>query len=226
MKKAFKHIAWFFKQEWKAYILCLILLFFVSVVPLIPAKVLGLAIDAFSTGTLTVKSLVVYVLLLFICPILTYFVNIFYHYTMTKLGHKLSFQLREKYISHLFDMDAELYEKYTKGDLISRATNDLNGLTSLATSFLQNVIFYAITIVTAVVMMIMISPILTLASVAFMPIVIFFLNKARLNKRKYYRTHHEIYATMTESVLESIEGVKTVRAYCYIQEVFPDHYHC
>ena len=220
MKKAFKHIAWFFKQEWKAYILCLILLFFVSVVPLIPAKVLGLAIDAFSTGTLTVKSLVVYVLLLFICPILTYFVNIFYHYTMTKLGHKLSFQLREKYISHLFDMDAELYEKYTKGDLISRATNDLNGLTSLATSFLQNVIFYAITIVTAVVMMIMISPILTLASVAFMPIVIFFLNKARLNKRKYYRTHHEIYATMTESVLESIEGVKTVRAYCYEDEDF------
>lgn len=220
MKKAFKHIAWFFRQEWKAYILCLILLFFVSVVPLIPAKVLGLAIDAFSTGTLTVKSLVVYVLLLFICPILTYFVNIFYHYTMTKLGHKLSFQLREKYISHLFDMDAELYEKYTKGDLISRATNDLNGLTSLATSFLQNVIFYAITIVTAVVMMIMISPILTLASVAFMPIVIFFLNKARLNKRKYYRTHHEIYATMTESVLESIEGVKTVRAYCYEDEDF------
>ena len=220
MKKAFKHIAWFFKQEWKSYILCLILLAFVAVVPLIPAKVLGIAIDAFSTGTLTVKTLIIYVSLLFICPILTYFVNIFYHYTMTKLGHKLSFQLREKYISHLFDMDAELYEKYTKGDLISRTTNDLNSLTSLATSFLQNVIFYAITIITAIVMMVLISPILTLASVAFMPIVIFFLNKARLNKRKYYKTHHEIYAEMTESVLESIEGVKTVRAYCYEDEDF------
>ena len=220
MKKAFKHIAWFFKQEWKSYILCLILLAFVAVVPLIPAKVLGIAIDAFSTGTLTTKTLIIYVSLLFICPILTYFVNIFYHYTMTKLGHKLSFQLREKYISHLFDMDAELYEKYTKGDLISRTTNDLNSLTSLATSFLQNVIFYAITIITAIVMMVLISPILTLASVAFMPIVIFFLNKARLNKRKYYKTHHEIYAEMTESVLESIEGVKTVRAYCYEDEDF------
>ena len=79
MKKAFKHIAWFFKQEWKSYVLCLILLAFVAVVPLIPAKVLGIAIDAFSTGTLTVKSLIIYVLLLLICPILTYFVNIFYH---------------------------------------------------------------------------------------------------------------------------------------------------
>ena len=220
MKNAFKHIFWFFKQEWKSYVLCLILLIFVSVVPLIPAKVLGIAIDAFSTGTLTKTSLIIYVLLLFICPILTYLVNIFYHYSMIKLGHKLSFQLREKYIYHLFDMDAEIYEKYTKGDLISRATNDLNSLTSLATSFLENVIFYAVTIITSIVMMIIISPKLTLASVSFMPIVIFFLNKARLKKRQYYKTHHEIYAEMTESVLESIEGVKTVRAYCYEDEDF------
>lgn len=218
MKNAFKHISWFFKQEWKSYLLCLILLIFVSIVPLIPAKVLGIAIDAFSTGTLTKTSLIIYISLLFVCPVLTYFLNILYHYTMTKLGHQLSFQLREKYISHLFDMDAELYEKYTKGDLISRATNDLNSLTSLATSFLENVIFYAITIVSAIVMMVLINPILTLASVAFMPIVIFFLNQARLKKRKYYKIHHEIYADMTESVLESIEGVKTVRAYCYEDE--------
>ena len=220
MKSAFKHISWFFKQEWKSYILCLLLLIFVSVVPLIPAKILGIAIDSFSTGTLTKSSLIIYVLLLFSCPILTYLVNIFYHYSMNKLGHKLSFQLREKYISHLFDMDAELYEKYTKGDLISRATNDLNSLTALATSFLENVIYYATTIITAIVMMVIISPILTLASVSFMPFVIFFLNKARLKKRQYYKTHHEIYADMTESVLESIEGVKTVRAYCYEDEDF------
>ena len=220
MKNAFKHISWFFKQEWKTYVLCLILLIFVSVVPLIPAKVLGIAIDAFSTGTLTKTSVFIYVVLLFGCPILTYIVNIFYHYTMNKLGHKLSFELRENYISHLFDMDAKLYEQYSKGDLISRATNDLNSLTSLATSFLENVVFYAVTIITAIVMMIIISPILTLASVAFMPIVIFFLNKARLEKRKYYKIHHEIYADMTESVLESIEGVKTVRAYCYEDEDF------
>jgi len=220
MKNAFKHISWFFKQEWKSYILCLLLLIFVSVVPLIPAKVLGIAIDSFSTGTLTKTSLIIYVSLLFICPILTYFVNVLYHYTMTKLGHKLSFQLREKYISHLFDMDAELYEKYTKGDLISRATNDLNSLTTLATSFLENVIFYALTIIFAIVMMVLISPLLTLASVSFMPIVIYFLNKARLKKNKYYKIHHEIYAEMTESVLESIEGVKTVRAYCYEDEDF------
>ena len=62
MKNAFKHISWFFKQEWKTYVLCLILLTLVSVVPLIPAKVLGLAIDSFSTGTLEKKTLIIYII--------------------------------------------------------------------------------------------------------------------------------------------------------------------
>lgn len=220
MKKAFKNISWFFKQEKKAYLICLILLIIISVVPLIPAKILGMAIDSFSTGTLTIKLLIIYILLLIGCPVVTYIFNIFYHYTMSKLGHKLSYQLRERYIDHLFEMDARLYEQYSKGDLISRATNDLNGLTSLATTFLENVIYYATTIITAIIMMIVISPILTLASVSFMPFVIYFLNKKRLKKRQYYKTHHEIYGQMTESVLESIEGVKTVRAYCYEEEDF------
>ena len=179
-----------------------------------------MAIDSFSTGTLTIKLLIIYILLLIGCPVVTYIFNIFYHYTMSKLGHKLSYQLRERYIDHLFEMDARLYEQYSKGDLISRATNDLNGLTSLATTFLENVIYYATTIITAIIMMIVISPILTLASVSFMPFVIYFLNKKRLKKRQYYKTHHEIYGQMTESVLESIEGVKTVRAYCYEEEDF------
>jgi len=46
-----------------------------------------------------------------------------------------------------------------------------------------------------------------------MTIAIFYLNRKRMIKRKYYTIHREIYADMTESVLESIEGVKAIRAY-------------
>jgi ATP-binding cassette subfamily B protein len=128
--------------------------------------------------------------------------------------------LREKYIGHLFELDAALYEKYTKGDLISRATNDLQNLTVLATSFLQTVVFNSGMVVTAIIIMLDINPLLTLASVILMPIAIFWLNKQRQKKRSYYKTHHEIYADMQEKVLESIEGVKAVRAYGQEDEDF------
>lgn len=213
MKEAFKHIIWFFKLEWKKYLLCAILLIIVSVIPVFPTKFLGLAIDEIVNKTMTDIKLTFYVLMLLLLPISVYIVNIFYHYTINYLGHSLSFKLRENYISHLFELDSEIYEEYTKGDLIARASNDLQSLTMLATTFLQQVVYCSALIISALVMMIIIHPLLTLCSIAFMPIAIFFLNKSRIKKRKYYKQHYEIYAQMTENVLETIEGVKTIRAY-------------
>lgn len=220
MIKAFKHLGWFFKENWWRYLICGILLLIVSIFPVIPAKVLGLAIDEIAMGTLTSNKLVYYIIGLFFIPLTVYIVNIFYHYMINELGHTLSFQLREKYLSHLFDMDAQIFEEYTKGDLIARMTNDLQNLTILATSFLQNIVYYIALICSAVTMMIIINPILTVVSVAFMPFAIFILNYLRKKKRAYYKIHHEIYANMTESVLESIESVKVVRAYGEEEEDF------
>lgn len=213
MKDAFKHISWFLKVEWRKYVWCALFLLVVSILPVFPAKILGMAIDEISNGTVTSRKLLLYVLFLMLIPLFIYVFNILYHYFINLLGHTLSFKLREKYIDHLFELDAKVYEKYTKGDLIARATNDLQTLRILATTFLQQLVYFICLIIAALSMMILISPILTLASVSFMPICIFFLNKKRLKKRAYYRVHNEIYAKMTENVLESIEGVKTVRAY-------------
>lgn len=213
MKDAFKRINYFIIREWKKYTICAFLLLIVSILPVFPARILGNAIDEIANGTITTENLLKYVLLLFAIPLATYIFNIFYHYLINSLGHTLSYELREKYIAHLFDLDTKAYDNYTKGDLVARATNDLQNLTFLATTFLQEMVYFVALIISSIVMMTSISLILTLASVLFMPFAIFFLNKKRLEKRKYYKRHSEIYSTMTENVLESIEGVKTVRAY-------------
>lgn len=216
MKEIFqtlKRLKWFFKENILSYLLCALALLFVSVMPVIPTKVLGIAIDDIVMGNVTDLKLIFYVFGIFIVPIFVYLVNIYYHNTMNKLGQKLSFWLREKYLEHLFELDSSVYEKYTKGDLIARISNDLNAVSGLATSFLQNVIYYFVTIVAAICVMLSINPLLAICSVAFMPFAIFLLNNARKKKREYYKKHHEIYGEMTENVLESIESVKTVRAY-------------
>lgn len=209
----FKRLKWFFKSNIKSYLLCALSLLFVSVMPVVPTKVLGIAIDDIVMGNVTINRILIYVLGLLVIPIFIYFVNIYYHNTMNKLGQDVSFRLREQYLEHLFNLDSSIYEKYTKGDLIARISNDLTTVSSLATSFLQNVIYYFVTIVSAISVMLLINPLLTLASIAFMPFAIFILNYIRKKKRKYYQKHFYIYGEMTESVLESIESVKTVRAY-------------
>ncbi len=213
MKEAFRNLSWFFKQKKKYYFFFSILLVILSVTQVIPAKLLGFVIDEIENGTITVLKIILTVTALLLLPLVHYLVNYIYHYNVNKLGLDLSFRLRENYLKHLFELDTASFIKYTKGDLIARATNDLQNLTILATSFLQTVVYNICVLIAAVSSMIIIDGRLTLASIIIMPFMIFYLNKKRMKKRRYYRIHREIYADMTEKVLESVEGVKAVRAY-------------
>lgn len=221
MKDVFIHLKWYFKQEYKRYILAGIALLVLSVTSVVPARVLGLAIEEIANRTITWTTLILYSSLLFIIPLSRYLVNIVYHYTINALGKKVSYEQRDKYLNHLFELDASAYSKYSKGDLIARATNDLEVLTTVCTGFLQTVVFNIGVVISAVFMMVFtIDPLLTLTCIIIMPIAIFRLNRLRMKKRQYYKIHHEIYADMTERVLESIEGAKTVRAYCQEENDF------
>ncbi|MDY0276906.1 MAG: ABC transporter ATP-binding protein [Acholeplasma sp.] len=214
MKNIFKKLKWFIKQEWKTYLLLFFLLLFISGLSLIPAYLLGLAIDTIVSGELTTQSLILLITGLVAIPIIRYFTSYFYNYNANKLAQKLSFQLRDKYLRHLFEMDLSFYSKYEKGDLINRVTSDLEAITVSATNLLEGIVFnFSLIVFSIGVMIFTISWKLTLISVTFMPIGLTLLNIIRHKKRKYIAKHRKIYAKMTETVLESVEGQKTIRAY-------------
>ncbi|HEY8405984.1 MAG TPA: ABC transporter ATP-binding protein [Acholeplasma sp.] len=212
-----RKIKWFIKQEWKAYTMMFVLLMLIAALSLAPAYILGLAIDVIVSGSLDWTMLFILAGGLIIVPLLRYLSSMIYNYNVSKTAQKLAFQLRQKYLSHLFEMDAEFYEKYQKGDLISRVTSDLESITIAATSMLEGIFFNVGVILFAItVMAITISWQLTIISVTIMPIGLTILNFIRMKKRQYVKKHRIIYAAMTEKILESVEGQKTIRA--YVQE--------
>lgn len=212
-----RKIKWFIKQEWKAYTMMFVLLMLIAALSLAPAYILGLAIDVIVSGSLDWTMLFILAGGLIIVPLLRFLSSMIYNYNVSKTAQKLAFQLRQKYLSHLFEMDAEFYEKYQKGDLISRVTSDLESITIAATSMLEGIFFNVGVILFAItVMAITISWQLTIISVTIMPIGLTILNFIRMKKRQYVKKHRIIYAAMTEKILESVEGQKTIRA--YVQE--------
>lgn len=214
MKNIFSKLKWFIKKEWKTYLLLLLFLLIIIALSLTPAYFLGRAIDTIISGSLTAKSLLNLVGVLFLIPITRYFASFIYNYKVSKLAQKLSFELRESYLEKLFEMDMGFYDKYTKGDLIQRVTSDLEAVTIAATSLFEGIVLnFGLIIVTLTLMIVTISFKLTLISVTIMPIGLTVLNIIRHRKRKYIAKHRIIYAKMTETVLESVEGQKTIRAY-------------
>jgi len=217
MKNIYAKIKWFIKEEWKLYVIMLIMLLSISTISLLPARVLGDAIDTIVSGELTTASLGMLVGGLVLLPFVRYLLSMVYNYLMNYEGQKLAYKLRKRYLDHLFNMDSKFYETYKKGDLISRVTNDLDSITTAATGLLEGIIFnFGVIIIAILIMGLTISWKLTAVSITIMPIGLTLLNIIRFNKRKYIKIHREIYADMTEKVLESVEGMKVIRA--YVQE--------
>ena len=217
MKKLIKHILWFIKQEWKTYILMFVLLISIATFALIPGWLLGLSIDTIISGGLTQQSLLFLGGSLIAFPVIRYGLSYFYNYTTVRKSQQLAHALRTKYLGHLFNMDSSFYEKYPKGDLISRVTGDLDSIIQSATSLLEGLVFnVGFIFITLVLMTATISWQLTLISVLIMPIGLTLLNLVRESKRKYFKKHRDIYAAFTEKMLESVEGQKAIRA--YVQE--------
>jgi ATP-binding cassette, subfamily B, multidrug efflux pump len=217
MINIFQKIGWFIKAEWKTYVVLFLLLISISSISLAPAYVLGRSIDTIMSGGLTTRTLATLVFLLALLPTCRYGLSFIYNHLSQKTAQLLSFQMRKKYLSHLFDMDSQFYETYQKGDLISRVTADLDAITQAASSMLEGIVFNVGVIFFAIaVMATSISLNLTLISISIMPIGLTILNVIRNKKRKYIKKHREIYAEMTEKVLESVEGQRAIRA--YVQE--------
>lgn len=217
MGNIFSKIGWFVKEQWKKYVTMFFLLISIASISLTPAYVLGRAIDTIVSGELTQTTLIWLVFFLALLPTTRYLLSFLYNHLSQKTAQTLSFKMRQKYLAHLFDMDSQFYEKYEKGDLISRVTSDLDAITQAASSMLEGIIFNVGVILFAIsVMAFTISWKLTLISVVIMPVGLTILNIIRNRKRKYIKRHREIYADMTEKVLESVEGQRAIRA--YVQE--------
>lgn len=217
MGNIFSKIGWFVKEQWKTYVTMFFLLVSIASISLTPAYVLGRAIDTIVSGELTQTTLIWLVFFLALLPTTRYLLSFLYNHLSQKTAQTLSFKMRQKYLAHLFDMDSQFYEKYEKGDLISRVTADLDAITQAASSMLEGIIFNVGVILFAIsVMAFTISWKLTLISVVIMPVGLTILNIIRNRKRKYIKRHREIYADMTEKVLESVEGQRAIRA--YVQE--------
>jgi ATP-binding cassette, subfamily B, multidrug efflux pump len=217
MKKLFQHIRWYVKKEWKIYLLMFVLLLGIALFALIPGWLLGLSIDTIVSGGLTSQSLISLTIALIAFPTVRYLLSFLYNYLTVKKSQQLAHHMRKTYLAHLFGMDSNFFEKYQKGDLISRVTGDLDAIIQAATGLLEGLVFnVGFILITLGIMMLTISWQLTLISVTIMPIGLTILNLIREGKRSYFKKHRDIYAAFTEKMLESVEGQKAIRA--YVQE--------
>lgn len=219
MLSIFTNLKWYFKDHKKIYFTLAGLIIVISYISTLTPKLIGQLIDYIAMGELTDERFFYLILGITGLPIATYLLNLFYHHHLNFRGEDLSKEMRIKYLTKLFSSDIELFESFNKGELISRVSNDLLAITQAVTTVLSD-ITYCFTLLAFILftMIFTISLKLTLIAFAIIPITFALISVLLNHMRKYYRIHRKIYAKFFDSILESLEGMRVVRAYVYEEE--------
>lgn len=212
-----KKLGWFFKKYKKQYGIAVLLLMLATVLEIIPPYLIGVIIDYITEGEMTRDLLIQYVAVFLGIIIFSYMLNFFWQYGLFEGSVNLQRLMRRKLMSQFLRMTPTFYEKNRTGDLMARATNDLNAVSLTAGFGIMTLIdstFFLGGIILA--MGFMISWELTFFAMLPVPVMAILIQYyGKLVHERYMRAQ-DAFGEMNDSVLESVSGVRVIRA--YVQE--------
>ncbi|MBC8529737.1 ABC transporter ATP-binding protein [Christensenellaceae bacterium NSJ-44] len=134
-------------------------------------------------------------------------------YVMTGVTQKLCYRLRRELTEKIGRMPMKYFETRTYGEVLSRITNDVdtlgNGLNQSVTQLITSVA----TMLGVIVMMLTISPLMTLITLVILPISLGFIGAVVKKSQKHFRTQQEYLGHINGQVEEVYAGHEIVRAF-------------
>lgn len=208
---------WFFKEHWKRYTVAIILLIVGGLLEIIPPKIIGVAIDEIHLGTLTGERLLSILLFFAGLSVVIYWVNFIWIRQLFGGAFLAERTLRSKLMTHFLRMTPTFYQRNRTGDLMARATNDLKAV-SMTTGFgiLTMVDSLSFTGAIVLTMGFLISWKLTLAAILPLPFMAYIIKQYGKKIHERFSVAQSSFGELNDRVLESISGVRVVRA--YVQE--------
>ncbi|HWO78274.1 MAG TPA: ABC transporter transmembrane domain-containing protein [Bacillus sp. (in: firmicutes)] len=217
MFKVFRQLSWFFKEEWKRYTIALIFLAIVGITDIMPARLVGMAIDDIHQGILTNELMVKYILGLLGIAVVSYSLTYVWVNKLFGGAYVVERKLRSKFMNHLLKMTPVFYEKFRTGDLMARGTNDLKAISTTAGFGILTLMDSSIFMITVLFAMgFMISWKLTLAAIIPLPVMAYVIKILGEKIHKRFTIAQDTFGEMNNRVLESVSGVRVIRA--YVQE--------
>jgi ATP-binding cassette, subfamily B, multidrug efflux pump len=217
MFSVFWKLRWFFKENWKRYAVALILLTFVGIIEVIPTRLIGKAIDHIQLGTMTAEKLFQYIGLFVLITITTYGVTYIWMYKLFGGAFLVERKLRSRFMRHILQMTPTFFEKNRTGDLMARATNDLKSISVTAGFGVLTLMDSSVWMITILFTMgFLISWKLTLAAIIPLPIMAMIIQIYGKKIHARYMESQDAFGELNDRVLESVAGVRVVRA--YVQE--------
>jgi ATP-binding cassette, subfamily B, multidrug efflux pump len=155
----------------------------------------------------------IYCLILIICVLLKGALSFTTRWVLIGVSRDIEFDLRAGLLDRLLLMEPEFYVRNRTGELMSRATNDLNNVRMVLGPGIMYTGQTLVTMILAVIIMARLSPSLTLWVLLPVPIVAVAVRHFGKVIHDLYETIQAALATLSAKVQENLSGVRVIRAY-------------
>ncbi|TQR20286.1 ABC transporter ATP-binding protein [Psychrobacillus vulpis] len=136
-------------------------------------------------------------------------------YIMSSVAQKTVYDLREDVNNKLENLPLKYYDGRPNGETLSRVTNDIDTIGSTLQQSLTQFITSIVTIVGIIIMMLTISPILTLISIVSLPLSMFVIQPILKRSQKHFADQQRTLGQLNSHIEEMYTGHQVVKVFGY-----------
>lgn len=132
---------------------------------------------------------------------------------MTGISQKTTYRLRKEISEKINRMPMSYFDTQTHGEVLSRVTNDVDTLGHSLNQSATQMITSVTTIIGVLVMMLSISPLMTVVALLILPISMTLISQIMKRSQKYFRGQQEYLGNVNGQVEEVYSGHNIVKAF-------------
>lgn len=212
--KLFIQLGWFFRQQWRRYLAAISLLIVVAGLQLFPPRIVGLLVDDIMLGHTTAGVIWKWIGLLLGAALLIYILRYFWRVTLFGASYQLAVQLRNEFYRQLSRQSPNFYLRHRTGDLIARATNDVDrvvfaageGILTLVDSLIMGC-------AVLIIMSTQISWQLTLLSLLPMPIMAMIIKRYGSELHARFKIAQEAFSSLNDQTQDSLSSIRMIKSF-------------
>ena len=146
-------------------------------------------------------------------------ISILIHIIMVTVSRRVARKMRQDIFDKLMRLPVGFFDRNQAGDIISRASYDVDVITTCMATDVVSILTSVVTVTGALIMMVSISPALSLAALVTVPASIAYTTHMRKLTQPRFAKRSRSYGAMNGFVEEMLSGQKTILAYAHEDRV-------
>lgn len=204
---------WHLVDEQRALLVTVLILVFVSsALALIGPFLLGKIIDEYIVpGQFEgFQTMIFWLIGIYFFLSLTMFLQ---NYWMIGIAQQVIYRLRTNLFAHFQKLSVSFFDKRQHGELMSRVTNDIENVSATLNSSFIQVFSSILTLTGTVIVMLMLSPLLTLLTMTIIPVMFYSMRWITRRTGKLFKEQQQAVGDLNGMIEETISGQRIVKAF-------------